>query len=410
MFHVATRSVTLGGLLLSVLLPCHADIVTDWNARAANIATAAQIGPLFGARVMAATQVAVFEAVQAIQPGAAARRLTLQAPAGASLDAAVAAANRAVLSKLTPSQQAAIDTAYQAAVAALPEGAARDGGIALGEQAAAGVLALCAQDGADAPQTYRPLTTPGAYVPTALPVVSHWPQRKPWLLASADQFRPGPPPALTSEQWARDYNEIKAIGGAKSERRSAEQTGIAKFWEGTAPTIYQAVVRSVATQPGRDVTANARLLATAAQAIDDALISVMDAKYHYAFWRPLTAIRNGDLDGNDATERDPGWTPFIDTPMHPEYPCAHCIVAASVGAVLQAEIGTGTTPLLSTTSPTAPGVTRSWTRVSDFVQEVSDARVWDGVHYRNSTEVGAAMGRKVGEWASSRAASSSASR
>jgi len=127
------------------------------------------------------------------------------------------------------------------------------------------------------------------------------------------------------------------------------------------------------------------------------LTAVFDAKYTYNFWRPVTAIRNGDLDGNDATERDPGWTPFIDTPMHPEYPCAHCIVSASLGAVLQAELGSGPTPKLSSASSTAGGAVRTWTRVGDFVQEVAVARIYDGVHYRTSTEIGSAMGKKIGE-------------
>ena len=131
-------------------------------------------------------------------------------------------------------------------------------------------------------------------------------------------------------------------------------------------------MRSVANVPGREVTQNARLFAAVTQAMDDALIAVFDAKYHYNFWRPVTAIRNGDIDGNDATERDPSWTPFIDTPMHPEYPCAHCILSAAVGTVLRAEIGTGPVPTLTTTSPTAKGAARSWTKIDDFVQEVAE--------------------------------------
>jgi hypothetical protein len=139
------------------------------------------------------------------------------------------------------------------------------------------------------------------------------------------------------------------------------------------------------------------LFAAVAQASDDALIAVFDAKYHYAFWRPVTAIRNGDQDGNDATERDPSWLPLIDTPMHPEYPCAHCIVSGAVGTVLKADIGAGPTPILSTTSATANGAERSWTSLDDFMQEVANARIYDGVHYRNSTEVGTAMGKRIGE-------------
>jgi hypothetical protein len=216
-------------------------------------------------------------------------------------------------------------------------------------------------------------------------------------MAGGDQFRPGAPPKLTSETWARDYNEIKAIGSKNSTQRTAEQTAIAKFWEATAPAVYWPVARSVATVPGRDVTANARLLALAAMAMDDALIAVFDAKYTYNFWRPITAIRNGDADGNDATERDAGWTPFIDTPMHPEYPCAHCIVSASLGAVLEAELGGGPTPKLSSASATAGGAVRTWASIADFTREVSEARICDGVHYRNSAEVGTAMGKKIGE-------------
>jgi hypothetical protein len=133
--------------------------------------------------------------------------------------------------------------------------------------------------------------------------------------------------------------------------------------------------------------------------MDDALIAVFDAKYHYNFWRPITAIRNGDKDGNEATERDASWTPLIETPMHPEYPCAHCIASATVGTILQADIGDAPMPALSTTSYLVPGSKRSWMTIEDFVKEVAEARICDGVHYRTSTEVGSAMGRKVGELA-----------
>jgi hypothetical protein len=221
-------------------------------------------------------------------------------------------------------------------------------------------------------------------------------------MSRGDHFRPGPPPALTSDTWARDYNEIKAVGGRNSTRRTPEQTAVAKFWEATAPVIYWPIARSVAGMPGRDVTDNARLFALAAMAMDDALIAVFDAKYTYNLWRPVTAIRNGDLDGNSATERDPGWTPFIATPMHPEYPCAHCIVSGALGAVLEAEIGSGPTPRLSSASPTAEGAVRTWPSVGDFTKEVAQARIYDGVHYRTSAEVGAAMGRKIGELAAKR--------
>jgi len=374
-----------------------ADVVTDWNVRAADIAVAAKLPTPPTVRAMAIVQAAVYEAVNAGTKRYPSGLIVLEAAPGASVEAAVAAANRATLSRLLPAQQATIDSAYQAALSGIIESPAKTEGIGLGEKAAAAVLALRMDDGAATPESYRPHTAAGLYVPTVVPVASQWPKRKPWVMTSASQFRPGPPPSLTSKLWARDYAEVKALGGKTSTQRTAEQTEIARFWEATAPTIYYPVARSVATLPGREVTQNARLLAAVAQAMDDAVIAVFDAKYHYNFWRPITAIRNGDRDGNDATERDASWTPFIDTPMHPEYPCAHCIVSAALGAVLQAEIGTGDTPTLGTTSPTAPGMVRRWTKVSDFTQEVANARICDGVHYRNSTEVGSAMGKRIGE-------------
>jgi hypothetical protein len=177
---------------------------------------------------------------------------------------------------------------------------------------------------------------------------------------------------------------------------------MAMFWEATMPIIYYGVLQSVADRPGREVTHNARLLMAASQAMDDALIAVFDAKYHYNFWRPMTAIRNGDRDGNAKTERDAVWMPLIETPMFPEYPCAHCIIASSVATVIKADLGTDPVPVLATSSYMVKGSHREWTTVDAFVQEVANARIYDGVHFRNSTEVGVAMGRKVGGRAAER--------
>jgi hypothetical protein len=376
-----------------------ADVVTDWNVKAGDIVVDGNLGPPPANRALAIVQTAVYEATNAITKRYPASGLKLEAAPEALVEAAVAAANRATLAKLVPSQQAAIDTAYDAALARIADGPAKTEGVAVGEKAAAAILALRADDGAATRETYRPYTTAGVYVPTVIPAVPQWPQRKPWLMASPAQFRPGPPPKLTSEAWARDYNEIKALGGKSSTRRMHEQTEAARFWEATLPPIYHGVVRSVANVPGREITQNARLFAAVTQATDDAMIATFDAKYHYNFWRPVTAIRNGDIDGNGTTERDPSWTPFIDTPMHPEYPCAHCIVSGTVGTVQQAEIGAGPMPALTTTSPTANGAARSWTTIDDFMQEVANARIYDGVHYRSSTEAGTAMGKQIGELA-----------
>jgi PAP2 superfamily len=387
-------------LLIAILLAgasgADADVVTDANARAAEIASRHPATPI-AVRTMAIVQVSVFEATTAITGRYPALRVKVTPAPGASVEAAVAAATRTALLKLMPPLQAAIEADYQAALKSIPDGGAKTAGVAVGEQAATAVVAACAEDGSMAPNVYRPHTTPGVYVPTVFPAVPHWGKRKLWVLTSGDQFRPGPPPALTSDIWKRDLGEVKALGGKISTQRTPEQTAIAQFWEATAPAVYWPVARSVATQPGRDVTDNARLLAVAAMAMDDALIAVFDAKYTYNFWRPVTAIRNAEGD-----VRDPGWLPFIDTPMHPEYPCAHCIVSASLGAVLVSEIGAGPSPKLSSASSTAGGAVRTWNTVPEFWQEVAVARIYDGVHYRTSGEVGTAMGQKIGELAAKR--------
>jgi len=377
--------------LLTAASCAWADVVSDSNARAAEITSKNPATPV-AVRTMAIVQVSVFEAANAITRRYPASRLNVTAAPGASVDAAVAAATRTALLKLMPVQQAAIDADYQTALRVVPDSRAKADGIAVGEQAATAIVASCADDGAVAPNTYRPYATAGVYVPTAFPAVPHWGKRRPWVMTSGNQFRPGPPPSLTSAVWKRDFEEIKAIGAMNSSKRTPEQAAIARFWEATAPAVYWPIARSVATAPGRDVTDNARLLAMAAMAMDDALIAVFDAKYTFNFWRPVTAIRNADGDA-----RDSAWTPFIDTPMHPEYPCAHCILSASLGAVLRAEIGDGPAPKLSSSSSTASGAIRTWNTVDDFMQEVALARIYDGVHYRNSTEVGTAMGLKVGE-------------
>jgi PAP2 superfamily len=386
--------VFVGTLVAIAAPPTRADALHDWNAKMVEIVAAARVSPPAATRVTAVVQTAVYDAVNAITRRYPTADSKPRAPDGASVEAAIAAANHSTLGRLLPAQSEPIAAAYRTALADVPDGPAKSAGVALGEAAAASVLARAAGDGAAAGEAYRPFTAPGTYVPTPVPAGLQWTQRRPWGMDRADQFRPGPPPDLKSGRWAADYNEIKALGARTSTRRTTEQTDIARFWEATGSGIYFPIVRSITTQHGRDLTRNARLLAQAAQAMDDAYIAVFDAKYHYSFWRPITAIRNGDLDGNDATERDASWLPLIDTPMHPEYPCAHCIGAAAVAAVVREDVGE--VPLLSTRSATAPGVVRSWTRLEDFVREVGEARIWGGVHYRYATEVGTAMGVKVG--------------
>jgi hypothetical protein len=381
--HNIARRTLIAALLAGTALNANADVITEWNTKAGEFIVESKLGTPPAIRVMALVQTAAYEAVQASR-------------GGASAEAAVAAAHRATLVKLLPAQQAAIEAAYQVALTAIPEGPAKAAGIVIGERAAGTTLAQRASDSIAA-ETYRPHTTAGAYVPTATPAAPTWSLRKTWQMTGPTQFRAAPPPALTSATWARDYNEVKSFGAKSSTQRTAEQTEIARFWEYSLPPIYFGVVRSVAAQPGRDVMRNARLFAAAAQALDDGMVGVFDSKYHYNFWRPATAIRNGDVDGNDETARDASWSPLIPEPMHPEYPSAHATLAGAVGAVLKAEIGAGAVPVLATASPTAKGATRRWTSIDDFVREVSESRIYAGIHYRFSTDAGIALGTNIGE-------------
>ena len=346
-------------------------------------------------RTMALTQSAVYEAVNAITARYPRDRVDLGPAEDASIDAAVAAASRAMLLHEAPTQNARTEAAYSKALAAIAAGDARTRGINIGERAAADTLTKHSDD-IGKTEPYRPLTSPGVYVPTTFPLGYGFAQHRPWFMKSATQFRPGPPPALASALWARDYNEVKVRGSATSKARTLEQNAIAQFWATALPDVHMGVVQSVAIAPGREVTRNARLYAAVTAAINDAEIAVLEAKFHYNFWRPITAIRNGDRDGNPATERDPDWTPLIATPLHPEYPCAHCVIASTIATVIRAEVGRDPLPTLMSNSNTAPGMTRQWTRTEDVVKEVSEARILDGVHFRNSTEVGNLMGAQVG--------------
>jgi hypothetical protein len=215
-------------------------------------------------------------------------------------------------------------------------------------------------------------------------------------MTSPSQFRPQSPIALTSAEWAADYNEIKSLGGKTSVQRTARQTEDAKFWLITGPISYYPIVRQVIAAKKMELVDSARFMALVSTAVADSFIAVFDAKYHYEFWRPITAIRNGDTDGNPATELDATWQPIDNTPMHPEYPCAHCISSAAVASVIEAVLGSADIPEVAMTSTTAPGVTHRWTNVWAYADEVSLARIYAGFHYRFSTRVGQDMGRQIG--------------
>ncbi|MBV8742931.1 MAG: vanadium-dependent haloperoxidase, partial [Sinobacteraceae bacterium] len=287
---------------------------------------------------------------------------------------------------------------YLAHLNVTPEALAN--GVRLGETAAQKILAARANDGAVAVDPYRPRAKPGQYVPTAVMVCSTWPTMRPFALASPSQFRPGPPPSLKSREWEADYNEIKELGSKVSTKRSAEQTETARFWLMTGPQAYHPLAREMVAERHLSLVDSARFMALFAVALTDAYIAVFDAKYHYELWRPVTAIRNADLTANPATPRDATWQPLDTTPMHPEYPCAHCIESRAARVIIES-LGQPL-PELSLTSPTAPGVTHRWSDLDKFTAEVENARIWAGFHYRFSTRVGTAAGRQVGEYVASR--------
>jgi hypothetical protein len=393
----ANRKVLLAVAMIVMSPTAFADVITDWNENAVTFVTP-RMAPPVAQRAVAMVQVAMFDAVNSIERRYRPYLVQLPAPPTASKDAAAAAAAGAVLASLLPQADGQVKGAMASYLAAIPNSAAKSEGIKLGEAVAARLLEVRAGDRSDAPDAYRPKTKPGVYVPTPITVGSTWPNVTPFALTSPSQFRPESPIALTSEQWATDYNEIKDLGAKTSTKRSARQTEDARFWLITGPQSTDPILRQLVAAKKLSLIDSARFMAVASVALADAYIAVMDAKYRYDFWRPITAIRNGDIDDNPATEHDPTWQPIDNTPMHPEYPCAHCIGSAALAAVVEALLGTADVPEIVMTSSTAPGVTHRWTSLRAYTEEVSQARISAGFHYRFSTEVGRDMGRKIGQY------------
>ena len=259
-------------------------------------------------------------------------------------------------------------------------------------------LAARENDGASAPDAYRPRTKPGVYIPTAMPVGWQAARMTPFVLASPSQFRAKPPPSLKSAEWARDYNEIKELGAKNSTKRTPRQTEDARFWLLVGPRAYHPMPRQIIIAKDMDVLDSARFMALFSTAMVDCGIAFFDAKYKYEFWRPVTAIRNGDIDGNPGTERDASWEPIDATPLHPEYPCAHCVQSATAAAVIQGLLGGDEIPEVALTSPFAPGVTHRFNSLRAFTDEVANARIYAGFHYRFSTVAGREMGRNIGAY------------
>jgi hypothetical protein len=386
--------------LAAAPLAAFANVITDWDDIAVKTIQPPGPVPPIGVdltfRASALVEVAMFNAVDCIAPKYQAYGMQVEPSPDTSQDAAAATAAATVLMRLAPNSNAKQQLADY--LAKIPDGPPKDRGIKVGQDAAAKTIEMREKDGATARNAYRPITEPGKYTTTAS-TVGYWAtDAKPFVLKSADQFRPGPPPDLKSETWARDYNEIKEIGEKYSTKRTPQQTETARLWLAAGPIAYNTWVRQIAVAKNMSVIDTARFMALVTIAQADAVQAVYEAKWHYLFWRPMTAIRNGDIDGNDNTERDATWEALDVTPLHPEYPCAHCILSGAATTVIQKVIGTADIPEVSITTPTAPGAVHRATNVNAIADEIALARIYAGFHYRNSTEVGRAMGQKIGEY------------
>jgi hypothetical protein len=375
--------------------PVRADVITDWDAKISSVASPAALGE----REAVIVDLAMFDAVNSVfrqYPGYFTREDGFE---HASAEAAAATAAATVLAKFHPEKAADVAAAHDQYLKGLAgDPAALALGRQLGERVGLKVFDSRARDGATGLDTYRPLTKPGMYIPTATMVCSTWPKLKPFVLERPDQFRSGPPVSLSSKEWASDYNEVKTYGARDSTRRTPEETETARFWLMTGPPAYHPIAWQIIAARHLKLLDSARFMAMYSAALTDAYIAVFDSKYRYNFWRPVTAIRNGDTDGNPDTEIDRTWQPLDATPMHPEYPCAHCILSAAAAALIESTGGLGDLREISLTSLTAPGITHRWTSLESFTLEVANARVWAGFHYRFSARVGATMGREVGSY------------
>jgi hypothetical protein len=395
---VATALLTAFSLMGSA----HADVVTDWNQTA--IATLNAAGVRFPpqTRALAMMHAAIFDAVNATNHRYTAYAVDIYA-SHASPQAAAAAAAHGVLLNLIPSQQVNLDAAYAASLAQVPDGAAKDSGIALGITVASGILALRSNDGSNAIVPYVPGSGPGVWQPTpptfAPAAFVAFATTTPFTLRSSSQFLAEGPPRLTSSEYARDFNEVKSLGAVNSATRTADQTEAAQFWIENSDFTWNLIARLAATAHHNNLSQNARLFALLNMATADGIITGFNTKYTYNFWRPITAIRAADTDGNDETTADPAWTPLSPTPAHPDYTSNHTIYSAAAAKVLALVFGDDDFDF-SITSSTAPnGAVRSYHSFSQAAEECGIARVWVGFHFRTAVRHGLNQGKQVGRFA-----------
>lgn len=382
------------------------DPIHEWNQQAValSLRPTPPLTPVQQTRVMAIFQLAVHDAVNGITGEYETYLSPPSPPTNASPVAAAIAAAHHALKQLFPGNDMMLDERYANSLAAHGLSLANPG-IAYGSSAAAAILAVRANDhssqaqfaydapGAGAPGVWVRLNNAPAQLPG-------WGNVTPFVLRTSSQFRPEAPPALDSEQYAKDYNEIKAIGVNSGSTRSATQSQIATFWRASPTAIWNPVLTQLAQTRNSSLSENARLFALFYLAAADASIACWEAKYHYNFWRPQLAIVNGEFDGNDETVGNGTWQPFVGTPPHPEYPSGHTSNSSAMARILTSEFGdTPGVPLVVT----ATGITRQWSSLSEAVDEVIDARVYSGIHFRTSDEAGARMGRQVAHFVSKHA-------
>ena len=349
---------------------------------------------------LAYVQAAVFDAVDAVDGGYQPYVGHLRARGTTNVDAAVAAAAHRILVTQFPTQQSALDASYATSLANISDGPAKTRGVAVGEQAAADVQQARAHDGFQANVPYSFGSGPGVWIlptdnPATTPATPWAAEMTPFIMNTADQYRPGPPPALTSPAYTASYNETKDYGSAISAVRTAEQTDIALFWgRGRPDAQYNSGIRDLVTTHNFSRVQAARALALTNLVAADAFIACFDGKYTYSAWRPYTAIRAGDTDGNPDTVADPTWTPLVRTPNHPEYPANHACVTTSFATTVDNLLGPAH---FSVTIPGTPASTelRHYTSSSQLITEIANARIWDGVHFRFSTDAGTTIGRSV---------------
>jgi hypothetical protein len=381
-----------------------ANAVSFWNetaitTSAVHLGRAPAVSPIDLAYVHAA----IYDVVVALRGGYCPYAVVLaDVPPGASLDAAIAAAAHRVLVSMFPIDQTYIDDRYATALGAIAEGPSKSDGVALGEEVAERLLASRSGDGWNAVVPYAPGSGPGVWLPTppafAAPAAPRISLMRPFTFDDPARFRTDPPPALTSTQWADDYNEVQSIGSATSVTRTPADTEMARFYGEHAGIQYARIFRDLAAEKGLSTEQSARLFAMLYVTSADAIIGCWDSKYHYSFWRPVTAIRAGDTDGNPLTAADSQWTPLLTTPNHPEYPSAHGCFTASLAETLATFFGTKRVGITLTSTFPGSGSPRTFESTDQMIREIVDARVYAGIHYRTSVVRGVVLGRRVAQW------------